>query len=118
MDGDASVAAYWEQTYGTNVWAPVFVRDGFVDDVSLVSFLDKLICRKIGDFTHDMVKWDFNYKGDFTVESYDLNFVLLNCPLQLPLEGWFPYGLIRGPLVPLRVSFFCLGGNSRENIDL
>jgi len=30
----------------------------------LSASLTKLNCHKIGDFTHDMVKWDFNSKVD------------------------------------------------------
>ena len=60
----------WEQVSGTNVWAPAFIRDGFVVCYTLVSFFNKLNCPKFGDSLHDIVTWDLDSKGNFTVKSY------------------------------------------------
>ena len=39
---DAAIADYWDRAAGNVVWVPIFVRDGFLDDATLVSFFDKL----------------------------------------------------------------------------
>ena len=49
------VAEYQEQVHGNSVWAPVFVRDGFVED-SLVSFFNKLNEAKVGESSIDRVR--------------------------------------------------------------
>jgi len=41
VDKNACVAVYREQVSSSNIWALAFVRDGFVDDDSLTSFLNK-----------------------------------------------------------------------------
>ena len=58
MDRNVSVADYWEQVSDNKIWAPVFVRDGLVDDDSLVSFFNKLIEAKLGECSIDRVRWD------------------------------------------------------------
>jgi len=72
VDKNASVANYQEQVYGNNTWAPVFVRDGFVDDDSLVSFFNKLNEANIGESSMDRVRWDLSTQGCFTVRSFYL----------------------------------------------
>ena len=57
VDRNASVAEYREQVHGNSVWAPVFVRDGFVDD-SLVSFFNKLNEANVEESSIDRVRWD------------------------------------------------------------
>jgi len=56
---------------GDAVWAPVFIRDAFVDDSTLSSFLNKLNEVTPND-SNDEVSWDLNSKGVFTVKSYYL----------------------------------------------
>ena len=51
------LAEYRELVYGTSVWTPVFVRDGFVDD-SLVSFFNKLNEANVEESSIDRVRWD------------------------------------------------------------
>lgn len=85
----------WEQVSGTKVWAPAFIRDGFVVYYTLVSFFNKLNCHKFGDSLHDTVTWDLDSKGNFTVKSYYLKLLLLNFPsLQFLIRGGFPSRLL------------------------
>jgi len=53
------------------VWFPIFIRNAFVDDTILTSFLNKLNEITPQDST-DAVSWDLNSKGIFTVKSYYL----------------------------------------------
>ena len=69
---DASITYYSDRASGTIGWVPVFVRDGFLDDDSLVSFFNKLVRHRLGDSSRDTMKWDVKLKGDFTVKSYYL----------------------------------------------
>ena len=59
------------QITSTIVWSPVFIRDALVDDTILATFL-----RKLSEFSPqdspDVVAWDLNSKGFFTVKSYYL----------------------------------------------
>ena len=74
---------------------------------SLLASLTSLIVTKQGTFSHNLVKWDLNSKGDFLVKSYYLKLLLLNCPfLQFPFERGFPYWLIWRSLPSSKVSFF------------
>ena len=43
-----------------NVWLLVFVWDGFVKDDTLVSLFNQVNDAKLGDSSHDMVKWDLD----------------------------------------------------------
>jgi len=56
VDRNAFFADNWEQISGNNIWAPVFVQNGFVDDDSLVSFFNKLNEAKLGDSSIDRVR--------------------------------------------------------------
>jgi len=107
VDKNAPVAEYREQVHGNSVWASVFVRDGFVDDDSLVSFFNKLNEAKVGEPSVDKVRWDLTTKGCFTVRSFYLK--LLNGkfpPQEIHSEKGFPCNLIWKSLAPLKVSFF------------
>ena len=53
---------------GTNFWSPIFVGDEFVEDDTTVSFFNKINDAKLGDSPHDIVRWDLDFKGDFTVK--------------------------------------------------
>jgi len=41
-DRDATIADYCHRGNGAVVWSSVFVRNAFVDDINLASFLNKL----------------------------------------------------------------------------
>ena len=56
VDKNTSVTEYWEQVHGNSVWAPVFVRDGFVNDDFLVRFFNKLNEAKVGESSMDRVR--------------------------------------------------------------
>ena len=72
VDRNVFVADYRQQVSGNNIWALVFVRDGFVDDDSLVSFFNKLREAKLGESSIDGVRWDLSTQGCFTVRSFYL----------------------------------------------
>jgi len=99
------IADYWERASGANVWVPVFAWDGFIGDDSLVSFFNTLNCHKIGDSSHDLVKWDLDSKGDAAVKSYYLKAFELSF-LHFPFEGGFPWKLIWRSLAASKVFFF------------
>jgi len=42
VDKDATIADYCHRGSGAVVWTPIFIRDGFVDDISLATFLNLL----------------------------------------------------------------------------
>lgn len=56
-----------EQVSDVNVWSPIFVLDGFVEDDPLLSFLKKVNEANVGDSSHDIVRGGLSCKGDFTV---------------------------------------------------
>jgi len=114
---DASIADYWDRDSGTIVWVPIFVRDGFIDDDVLVSFFNKLNSHKVEVSSQDMVKWDLNPKGEFTVKSFYLQLLLVNHPFS-PFGGGFPYRLIWRSLAPTKVCFFCVASVAWKNFDL
>ena len=105
VNRDASISDYWDQASGSSTWVPIFVRDGFLDDGTLVNFFDKLDRYKLGEFALDSVKWEPNSKGVFTVKSYYFKLLLLNHSF-VPFEGGFPHRLIWRSLAPTKVSFF------------
>jgi len=81
----------------TPILVPVFVRDGFVEDDTIVSFFSKLNDARLGDSPHDIVRWDLELdsKGDFMVKSYYLKLLHLNfSSLHVLFEGGFPHKLI------------------------
>ena len=89
------------------MWAPVFVREGFVDDESLVSFFNKLNEAKVGESSVDRVRWDLTNQGCFTVRSFYLKLFAGKFPPQeIHFEKGFPCNLIWKSLAPLKVSFF------------
>ena len=68
MDRNATVAEYREQGSDTFVWAPVFIRDRFIEDDTLVVFFDKLNEAILGDSLIDKVRWTLNTKGCFQLD--------------------------------------------------
>ena len=106
-DGGGVVAEYRLQVYGNSIWAPVFVRDGFDDDESLVNFFNKLNEAKVGESSVDRVRWDLTTQGCFTVRSFYLK--LLDgkfSPQEVHSENGFPCKFIWKSLAPVKVSFF------------
>ena len=79
MARNAFVADYWEQVFGSNIWALVFVGDGFVDDDSLISFFNKLNEAKLRDSSIDTVRWDLIIQGCFTIRSFYLKLLDWYC---------------------------------------
>lgn len=68
MDRDASVALYPHQVCDFDVWALVFVRNGFVQDDALGN---KCSEAKLGYSTHYLVTSNLNSEGYF--KSYILD---------------------------------------------
>ena len=103
---DATVAEYCDNVSGSCIWSPIFTRDALVDVASLLSLLRKLNGMLIRQSPLDLVKWDLNPKGSFTVKSYYLRLA------SVPSASWhlrgrpFPWKLIWSSLAPFRVSFF------------
>ena len=56
VNKDASIADYCQSGLGAVVWSPVFIRDAFVDNTILTSFLNKLNDITPQDST-DAVSW-------------------------------------------------------------
>jgi len=86
---DATIADYCHRDNGAVVWSPIFIRDAFVDDTSLASFLNKLNEINTRDSPNAVI-WNLNSKGVFTVKSY--YFKLLSPspqPFKLILLGGF-----------------------------
>ena len=63
MDRNAFVADYQEQLFISYVWMPIFIRDGFIDDDTLTSFLNKLNEANLEDSSLDKMRWDLYIKG-------------------------------------------------------
>lgn len=97
---------YREQVSGSNIWAPVFVRDGFVDDDSLISFFNKLNEAKLGDCSIDTVRWDLIIQGCFTIRSFYLKRLDWDySPREAHFAKGFPFKLIWKSLAPERFLF-------------
>jgi len=56
QDREASVVDYRVQGNGSSVWRPIFVRDSFADDDTLVRFFSKLSETNPDGFTSDKVR--------------------------------------------------------------
>ena len=85
----------------------VFVWGGFIDDGAMLSFFNKLNEANLGESSLDKVRWDLNTKGCFTVRSFYLKLLHLNCSSSETIcDRGFPYKLMWKPLAPLKVSFF------------
>ena len=83
-----------------------FIRDAFVDDTIVTSFLNKLNEVTPQDST-DAVSWDLNSKGFFTVTSYYLKLLShFSFAIQASSFGRFPWKIIWKNLAPLKVSVF------------
>ena len=103
---DVSIADYYRSGPGVAVWAPVFIRDAFVDDSTLSSFLTKLNEVTPHD-SNDEVSWDLNSKGVFTIKSYYLKIISYSSyVIQSGSFGRFPRKIIWQNLAPLKVSVF------------
>jgi len=90
VDKDATIAEYYHCGKGAIVWSPVFIRDAFMDDTRLATFLDKL--NEITPLdSPDAVTWNLNSKGIFTIKSYYLK-LLSYSSLAFPASsfGRFP----------------------------
>ena len=119
VDKNASVAEYRAQVYGNSVWAPVFVRDGFVDDDSLVSFFNKLNEAKVGESSVDRVRWDLTNQECFTVRSFYLKLFAGKFPPQeIHFEKGFPCNLIWKSLAPLKVFVLCMRSYTWEHSNV
>jgi len=71
VNRDATIAYYYHHGLGAVVWYPVFIRNAFVDDTSMGTFVNKLNPITPKD-SFDAVTCDLNSKGVFTVKSYYL----------------------------------------------
>ena len=61
VDKDATIAEYYHCGKGAIVWSPVFIRDAFMDDTRLATFLDKL--NEITPLdSPDAVTWNLTLK--------------------------------------------------------
>ena len=107
VDRNASVADYREQVSGSTRWATGFVRDGFVDDDSLIAFFNKLNETKLGDSSIDMVRWDQIIQGYFTDRSFSWKLLDWDySPREAHFAKSFLCKLNWKSLAPLKVSFF------------
>ena len=77
-DREASVAGYRVQGIDSSVWRPIFVRDSFADDDSVVRFFSKLSETNPNGYTSDKVSWKLESKGCFTVKSFYLKLLSLD----------------------------------------
>ena len=88
------------------MWSLVFIRNAFVDDSILTSFLNKLNEVKPQEAI-DMVSWDLNAKGVFTVKSHYIKLLSYSSfAIQASAIGLFPWKIIWKNLAPLKVSVF------------
>ena len=83
-----------------------FAWDRFAEDDILVSLFNKLKDTKPEDFTHDMVKWDLDSKGDFMINLYYFKPYIWITHHHKLSRGRVPFNLIWRFSVPLKVSFF------------
>ena len=73
----------------------------------------------VRESSFDLVRWDLNSKGIFTVRSYYMKFLsLLSLPLWPPLGERFLQRLIWKSLIPFEVSLFFGGSIPWEYFDL
>ena len=106
-DREASVADYRMRGNDSSVWAPIFVRDSFVDDDTFLCFFSKLSETIPDDSTVDKVVWKLNNKGYFTVNSFYLKHLSLNySQMEISENSGFPCQLIWRTLAPVKVAFF------------
>ena len=105
-DKDATIADYCQRGSAVVVWTPIFIRDAFVDDITLVAFLNLLNGFSPLD-SPDAVIWNLNSRGAFTVKSYYLK-LLSDSPFasHSVSGGLFPWKIIWKSLALLRASVF------------
>ena len=60
------------------IFGTCFCLNGFIDDDTLISFLNKLDEANLGDYSLDKVRQDPNTKGDVTIRSFYLTLLRLN----------------------------------------
>uniref|UniRef100_A0A7C9ALA2 Reverse transcriptase domain-containing protein n=1 Tax=Opuntia streptacantha TaxID=393608 RepID=A0A7C9ALA2_OPUST len=107
QDKEAFVADYRVLGTDSSVWRPVFVRDSFADDDTLVRFFSKLSGTISVGSTSDKVRWRLNSKGCYTVKSFYLKFLNSNHSIRGITEvTGFPCQIIWRSLAPAKVSFF------------
>lgn len=68
-DRNTLIAYYQEHLSRGYVYAPIFVRDGFIDDDTLIIFFNKLNEANLRDSSLDKVRWDLNIRGGFPIRS-------------------------------------------------
>jgi len=105
QDREASVADYQVLGTGSTVWRPIFVRDSFDDDDTLVSFFSKLSETNPDGNISDKVRWKLESKGCFTVKSFYLKLLSLDSREAMSAKS-FPYHIIWRTWAPVKVSFF------------
>jgi len=106
VNKDAIIAEYCHRGIGAVVWSPIFIRDAFVDDTSLATFLNKL--NEITPLDSlDVVAWNLNSKGVFTIKSYYIKLLSYSSLAFLASSvGRFSWKIIWKNLAPLRLSVF------------
>lgn len=72
-DRDTHVSDYLEHNSSSLVWSHVFVCDAFLEDDSVAQFFNLLDRVRFNDSSVDMVRWNLNAIGRFTVKSYFLH---------------------------------------------
>ena len=116
QDREASVADYQVLGTGSTVWRPIFVRDSFDDDDTLVTFFSKLSETNPDGNISDKVRWKLESKGCFTVKSFYLKLLSLDSREAMSAKS-FPYNIIWRTWAPVKVSFFCLGSFTWKDFD-
>ena len=74
---DASVDDHCEHVSRSHVGSPNFVRNAFINELILVSFLSKLNEIIVHDSPHDSVNRDLNSNGIFSTKSFYMELVSL-----------------------------------------
>lgn len=72
-DRDTHVSDYLEHNSSSLVCSHVFVCDAFLEDDSVAQFFNLLDRVRFNDSSVDMVRWNLNAIGRFTVKSYFLH---------------------------------------------
>ena len=90
-DKDATIADYYLRGSGAVVWTPIFIRDAFVDDISLPAFLNLLNGFSPID-SPDSVIWNLNSRGTYTLKSYYLRLFSYS-PLASQTGSWWAVSL-------------------------
>ena len=89
-DMEARVFDYMAHISSSVVWSTVFVRDAFPDNDSVVQIFSMLDRLRLMDSPCDMVRWNLNASGKFTLKSYFLSVLVNNSPPS-PSACGFPW---------------------------